>query len=148
MYNFDVSILFTGENMKIIDWEAKRIDTIRFYLGNDDLKEWRGDNWGDKPYEHNAGRVYDEFINGIIDITFDDGDLIFEPWVGYRNSPYSKDDFMNRKAPCIIIIKNKDVDWDHWPMTKYDTFQDWLDYEKTIKIYFGDNIQEVLNHIR
>lgn len=45
--------------MKIIDFERKG-NLVRFYLGDDDLEEWYGDDWNDTPYEHNAGQVYDE----------------------------------------------------------------------------------------
>lgn len=39
--------------MKIIDFERKG-NLVRFYLGDDDLAEWWGDDWNDTPYEHNA----------------------------------------------------------------------------------------------
>lgn len=126
--------------MKIIDFEIKRSDRVRFYLGNDDLKEWRGDDWNNVPYEHNAGKVYEKYVTGTIDIIIRDGDLIYEPCEGYLNSSYSKNDFVSRKVPCGIIVKHNDMD-----ENQIHTFEDWLDYEKTIKIYFGDNIQDVLN---
>lgn len=122
--------------MKIIDWEAKG-NVIRFYLGNDNIKEWWGDDWNDRPYEHNAGSVYQKFIVETKDIKFDFDDLVIEPCDGFANSPYSKDDFRDRKAPCIIVVKKKDLPENLW---EFNTFQDWLDFEKSIKIYFGDDI--------
>ena len=55
--------------MKIIDWESKG-NVIRFILGEDnDIAYW-GDDWNDKPFEHNAGSVYSEFVKGYCDISF------------------------------------------------------------------------------
>lgn len=60
--------------MKIIDFERKG-NLVRFYLGDDDLVEWYGDDWNDTPYEHNAERVYfadrygfsrDEIVSSMI----------------------------------------------------------------------------------
>ena len=64
--------------MKIIDFERKG-NLVRFYLGDDDLVEWYGDDWGDTPYEHNAERVYDEYIKGYCDMMFPFDDLVLEP---------------------------------------------------------------------
>ena len=46
--------------LKIIDFEKKG-NVVRFYYGKDSLKEWYGDDWDDRPYEHNAGEVYHRF---------------------------------------------------------------------------------------
>jgi len=126
--------------MKIIDFETKRIDTVRFYLGNDDLKEWHGDDWDNVPYERNAHKVYEKYIAGTIDIILRDEDLIYEPCEGHLNSSYSKNDFVSRKVPCAIIVKHNDID-----ESRIQTFEDLLGYERIIKIYFGDNIGEVLD---
>lgn len=67
--------------MKIIDFERKG-NLVRFYLGDDDLVEWYGDDWNDTPYEHNAERVYDEYIKGYCDMMFPFDDLVLEPCCG------------------------------------------------------------------
>ncbi len=126
--------------MKIIDWETKG-NVVRFYLGEDDLKEWYGDDWDDRPYEHNAGKVYSKFVKDIKDIKLDFDDILIEPCEGQLNSPYSKDDFRDRKIPCLIVIKEKDCPEDSW---KFNYFQDWINYKKSIKIYFGDDIQKII----
>jgi len=87
--------------MKIIDWERKG-NLIRFILGNDDLKDWWGDDWNDVPYEHNAGRVYDEFISGY--------KVVVVPWEYNIYEPkdlgqYSKNDMKSRNIPMLIITK-------------------------------------------
>ena len=44
--------------MKIIDFEIKG-NQVKFYLGSDNCDNYWGDDWDDKPYEHNAGEPYD-----------------------------------------------------------------------------------------
>ena len=89
--------------MKIIDFERKG-NVVRFYLGKDDLEDWHGDDWDDAPYEYNAGRVYDEFISGHIDIAFPYSADVLEPRDGCVNSPFCKDDMKARRVPCIIVV--------------------------------------------
>ena len=88
--------------MKIIDWERKG-NVVRFYLGQDTLTTWGGDDWDDAPYEHNAGKVYDKYISGQIDIAFGFDSTVEEPADICANSKYSKDDFIKRKAPFLTI---------------------------------------------
>ena len=56
--------------MKIIDFEPKG-NAIRFYLGDDECNDYWGDDWNDRPYEHNAGIVYDRFIKSTADVFVD-----------------------------------------------------------------------------
>jgi hypothetical protein len=146
---------------KIIDFKVKG-NAVRFYLGNK-TDEWGwtnknykdrngntpdwlkpndtyyGDDWDDVPYEHNAGKVYDEFVIGVRTYYVDYDWIIIEAKDGYKNSPYSKMDFVKRKIPCIIIIKGKTA-------KKYkdkNTMDFWLNeelekLEDVEKFYFGD----------
>ena len=58
--------------MKVIDWRVIGTGddglgdgtTVRYYLGDDALCDWHGDDWDDVPYEHNAGTVYYRFVTG------------------------------------------------------------------------------------
>lgn len=71
-------------------------------------KQW-GDDWNDTPYEHNAGRPYDDHIAEhenrepawvIESLRFSAGDLV-EPREGHWNSPY-----------CVLDINvEKQVPW-------------------------------------
>ena len=105
--------------MKIIDFERKG-NLVRFYLGDDDLAEWWGDDWNDTPYEHNAERVYDEYIKGYCDMMFPFDDLVLEPCCGTCNSGWCKDDMVAQKVPCIIQVPaavhsdSFDESFDHW----------------------------------
>jgi len=123
--------------MKIIDFERKG-NIVRFYLGADDLKEWWGDDWNDRPYEHNAGTVYDEYVSGHRDIAFDFDDKVCEPCDGEYNSPYCKEDFIARKVPCICVLKKEDFgEHEEW----HYTFREVLGREKAIRYYYGDKME-------
>jgi len=124
--------------MKIIDCEKKG-NVVRFYLGNDNLKEWYGDDWDDTPYEHNCGGAYDDFVKAAVDIAFPYDYIVCEPkddW-HYDNSPYCRNDFVKRRVPCIAYLK---VDtgkyWD-------DSFSAIIPDEKCRKIYFGDSYESL-----
>ena len=119
--------------MKIIDFEKKG-NVVRFYLGDDNLKDWYGDDWNDTPYEHNAGTVYPEFVSDYIDVAFNLDTLLFEPCDGEYNSPFSKDDMKARRVPCIVVYDNNDC-----PAFVYRYSQIAGDDNST-KIYFGDDM--------
>ena len=114
--------------MKIIDFDHYG-NVIRLYLGADDCEDYWGDDWNDAPYEHNAGRVYQEYIKGYVEFAFPLKCDVCEACDGYFNSPFSKEDMINRKIPCLTI----------------STFNGTI--EPKIEIYFGDNIDEVSKQI-
>lgn len=121
--------------MKIIDFEKKG-NVVRFYLGKDDLKDWYGDDWDDFPYEHNAGRVYDEYMEGYTDVVFPFDDLVLEPADGYSpNTEYCKYDMEHRHVPCVIVVPDE-LNQQSW----YDDFQHWVAAEGITKFYFGDEM--------
>ena len=147
--------------MKIIDFKRKG-NVIRFFLG-EKTKDWGwtrpdykdytgktpdwlkpsdiyyGDDWNDRPYEHNAGQVYDKFIKGHIDVNCKYDDLVLEPCSGELNSSYSKDDMRDRKVPCIIIVPKEVIDEDK--ELYYETsFGYWNNSNdsRIIRYFFGD----------
>ena len=143
--------------MKIIDFEKKG-NVVRFYLGektedwgwtrsdyaiNGKTPDWLkssdtyyGDDWDDRPYEYNAGKVYAEFIKGYKDIAFNFDDLVLEPCCGTYNSSWCKDDMVARKVPCIIVVP-KEVYKDSWD----DSFDIWVGADGIKKYYFGDEAE-------
>lgn len=121
--------------MKIIDFE-RRGNVVRLYIGNDDLAEWWGDDWNDRPYEHNAGRVYDQYVAGHVDIAFPFDSLVLEPCDGAFNSEYSKEDMVARRVPCLIVVP-KEVSGDSW---YWDAFDHWAGADGITKLYFGDRM--------
>jgi len=108
-------------NREIIDWERKG-NLVRFYLGKNG-EQW-GDDWDDVPWEHNAGRVYDKYIEGYKTIAFPFEYNIYEPRLSC-----SKRDLINRIVPCLVASKRY-----------FTNFQDAWEDEDGMKFYFGDRI--------
>ena len=123
--------------MKIIDFEKKG-NVVRFYLGDDKLKSWHGDDWNDCPYEYNAEIVYEEFVKGHRDIAFPFDSLVIEPCEGTNNSEWCKDDMRNRKVPCIIVVP-KELANESW---YGQDFNHWVCVDGIQKFYFGDKMEE------
>lgn len=122
--------------MKIIDFNKKG-QTVRFYLGEDGLADWTGDDWNDVPYEHNAGTVYAEYVSDVKDVTFPFDDLVLEPSEDWRfcgNSSFSKDDMKRRSVPCVIVVPAGLANW------MEDSFSRWINDDRVTKYYFGDTI--------
>ena len=71
------------------------------------LEDQWGDDWNDRPYEHNAGAPYEEMKGKKIKIKKlyirPITATIIEPCDGYTNSPYSVEDINNGAAPWLII---------------------------------------------
>jgi len=130
----------TNKQYKVIDFE-KRGNVVRFYLGNIDDNDYWGDDWDDRPYEHNAGTVYgaSEYVEYGFPLTV----AVNEPaddWHYNGNSPYSKEDFKNQKAPCIILTKlQEDRYWDE-PCYSIE-----LGNKESGKIYFNDTLSDLYN---
>ena len=147
--------------MKIIDFKRKG-NVIRFFLG-EKTKDWGwtrpdykdytgktpdwlkpsdiyyGDDWNDRPYEHNAGKVYEQFVKGHIDVNCKYDDLVLEPCSGELNSIYSKDDMRDRKVPCIIIVPKEVIDEEE-EYCYENGFEYWNNSNdsRIIKYFFGD----------
>ena len=131
--------------MRICDWETKG-NVVRLYLcAAEDYDDIWGDDWNDAPYEHNAGRVYDEYINGIVDLYFSWNVDILEAeddWAYQSNSPYSKRMFKDRLAPIFIVYW---LDENEWSWDKcYSRFIGADNSNKVLKFYMGDDIHTVL----
>ena len=119
--------------MKIIDFEKKG-NLVRFYLGDDDCENYTGDDWDDAPYEHNAGRVNDEYIKCYQDVAFPFEYEVMEPCDGeVLNSPWSKDDMKARRVPCIVAAKDVSS-------LRLFTFDRLAADDNAVKFHFGDEI--------
>jgi hypothetical protein len=113
--------------LELIDFEKKG-NVIRLYLGKNGNQY--GDDWNDIPYEHNAGVVHDRFVNAYADIVIPFDYKTVEPFDDYINSPYSKDDMVNRKIYAFGIAKDVDPS----------------DIDKIDFVHFGDKFSDVVNH--
>jgi hypothetical protein len=130
-----------GKKLEIIDWENKG-NVVRFYLGKNG-EQW-GDDWDDVPYECNAGGVYGEYIKAYVDIPFPfDVELLF-PDCGCLNSEFSKLDFIQRKVPFMIAVK-EDFLWSQFALKSYyNLFRlNIHDDENVLYYYFGDEMEVV-----
>ena len=107
---------------------------VRFYLGND--PDYHGDDWDDRSYENNCGKVYDRYILGYKDISFPFDYSVLEPANCYHaESGYTRDDFKKGIVPCIITVDNRQFADYMWEI---DDFNRALGYKKVEKYYFGD----------
>ena len=128
--------------MKIIDFIIHG-NQVKFFLGADNCENYWGDDWDDRPYEHNAGTVYDEFVEAYFIKTFNWGFLVREPADGAMNgnSNYSKLDMKKRIVPCVVAV---DEDYhDSWD----DSFSAVVGNDNAIKYYFGDKVDETKEDI-
>lgn len=122
--------------MKIIDIGRKG-NLVRFYLGDNDCDDYWGDDWDDRPYEHNAGSVYKEYVKGTRDVVFPFDWVVTEPaddWIYMGNSPFSKQDFIERKAPALAAAHLYD---------EYcsDRYSEVVLRDDCVKFYFGDPME-------
>lgn len=120
--------------MQIIDFEIKG-NQVRFWLGKNG-KQW-GDDWNDTPYEHNAGSVYSEFVEGKVDLVFDFDAVVVEPADGHTNSQWCKQDMIERKVPCVVVIPAQYLK----PNSRWhyeDSFEKALEHPNAVKYFFGD----------
>lgn len=131
-----VSKVGKTDKLKIIDFEKKG-NMVKFYLGKKDMTEWYGDDWDDKPYEHNAGEVYSEFVAGEVIVTFGWDDIVREPCDGYTNSSWCKDDMVARKVPCIAVLEKRYLEANEYPW-EYDNFDKVMGNKNAKLYYLGD----------
>lgn len=129
--------------LKIIDFIRKG-NQVKFLLGDKDLKDWHGDDWDGKPYEHNAGTVYSEFVKGEKVFTFDFDDAVLEPCSGDYNSCYSKDMMKNRQIPCVVVVDKSiaEKEFNYWGLDDVP-YRDFAGADNPLikKFFFGDLIE-------
>lgn len=134
-----------GDKMKVIDFEKRGNNIIRYYFGDDDCNDYWGDGWGDVPYDNNAQRVNNKYIKKYIDIAYPFDYLVLTPDDIYlaTHSIYPKWNMKYRIIPCVIIIDKKLAqkfdcynDFEHWVWVRYTD-------ERIKKVYFGDSEESV-----
>jgi hypothetical protein len=126
------------KKLKICDF-YKKGNVIRLYLTNLDDDNYSGDDWDDSPYEHNAGMVSYYGYYPYIEFAFPLDIWITEPADDYHyrgNSPFCKDDFKARKAPCLII-GDLGEDW-------HDSYSEQMGNQNLLRIYFNDKLSDIL----
>lgn len=122
--------------MKIIDFDRKG-NVVRYYLGDDDCQDYRGDDWNDAPYDCNAGTVYKEFQRGYRDVAYPFDDKVLEPCCGGINCGWSKNDLKKRKTPCLIVVPAEIAGKSSW----CDNYEYWIGADGVKRIYLGDPME-------
>ncbi len=123
--------------MFVIDFKT-RGNVIQLTFGHD--KDYWGDDFSDVPWEHNAGPVYDRFIDECRCYAFPLNYNVCnskDDWTYAGNSPYSKEDFKKQKAPCVIVHKLDD-DWGE-PYSRLLGSKS----DDVLPIYFGTDMTEI-----
>lgn len=124
--------------------------TLYFTELNDITKQW-GDDWNDKPYEHNAGEPYEYDYsqpeqgvkNGtgiypsidIIKIIVNSAYNISTPRTGCENSPYSVEDINKGIVPWLTIENEDKSEFIKAGTTLKNTLRVLNKYRKTIDIF-------------
>ena len=113
-------------NQELIDCKIKG-NMVRLYLGKNG-KQW-GDDWNDKPYEHNAGRVYDEYVEKIADISIKFEYEVNEPadFAKDSNSEFRREDFIKGKIYAFTVINPEN--------------------NSSIMIYFGEKFEDIVKRL-
>lgn len=138
------------KNQYIIDIERNGA-ALRLYTTTDkqNVHDAWGDDWNDRPYEHNAGLVYDRYVNGLVDIYLDFEYNIFEPqdmWDYKGNSPYSKEDFKQNVVPAAIITGQSLWDvHDDEDDDEGDVYKRLASNSVNVGVYHGQTVDALLN---
>lgn len=120
---------------EIVDFELHG-NVIKLFLG-DSSKDYGGNGWHKRPYEHNSEEISEKYVNTTKDIAIKSDYLVLSPENDYTyqgNSPYSKNDFKDGVA--FVVISSKD--------TLYDYYNYQVGNKSNPKLYFGMDIKEVL----
>lgn len=131
--------------MKIGDFDRKG-NVIRFYLVDDKCDDYWGDDWNDRPYEHNAGVIYEEYVKGYVDFYIPFDWLVVEAqddWNYRSNSPFSKEDMKKRNVPCVVIVPRRvyENEWSDPVFSKY------IGSDNVVKVYFEDTLEYTIKNI-
>lgn len=80
----------------------------KLYFTDEDISDLYGDDWDDRPYEHNASEPYGIKSDRNKEVTFEtyilESDRVRTPCSGYLNSPWSVDDILAKKVPWLEIV--------------------------------------------
>lgn len=129
----------TFEKQQLVDFEADN-QFLRLYLGDAELEDWFGDDWNDIPYEHNAGTVYTEYIDYVVDLAFPASCVVLEPCAGVLNSSFAKDDMKAQSVPMVIVTDDTDK-WGDLP----EIYNYAVGSVDAYKVYMKMNAYEVIN---
>lgn len=131
--------------LKVVDFERLDSNRIKFYFSDrDNITDVNGDDWNDKPYNLNAGLVYEEFIDKVYTLPINPQAIILEPCdVVGNNVDISKKDLLNGTIPCLLVIPPK-----VFGRSQIKEFDFWLNSTDSVKIYLGDTLRTIQNKLK
>lgn len=117
------------KTLKVIDFEIKGNQMI-LYLGKPECEDYWGDDWNDRPYDCNAGIVYDEYVVDSVVVNFmgEDHDLR-EVSSLYFNAPFAKEDFKKGEPFAFLNIIEDTYD-------SFRSLQDRIFNNNTVKKFY------------
>ena len=154
---------FMNYKLCFVDSEEWAGDPIILYFTElDDVTEQWGDDWNDRPYEHNAGEPYENDYsqpeqgvkNGvgiypeisIYKLVITGGYNIATPRTGTNNSPYSVEDINKGIVPWLTIKgRNDNVTFVKAGTTLRDTLKALEIIKNNIYVYAYIDLDENLN---
>lgn len=124
-----------NKKLKIIDFFIMG-SQMKLYLGKPETNDYWGDDWNDAPYEHNAGTVYERYVEDTVTINFLNEELV-EICDGYLNSPFSKEDFI-KGEPFAYLANDEEENCSFHKICRNNIFNN----NKIKKFYFNTPIGE------
>lgn len=126
-----------------------------------DIKDYWGDDWNDAPYEHNAGRVYERYVQMKVHYKPFNCIAVQPCDIHDPNSKWCKEDFKKERTPCLLLVphslleefdlsekhttKNDFIrEYDDWYKFTYDKF---LGREGITEIYFNETFDSISKKI-
>ena len=128
------------ETLYIVDI-ATYGNIIKLFLSKTKNKDIWGDDQNDAPYEHNAGEVYDKFVDATYSIVIDPKYYVTTPEFDYTyggNSPFCKDDFKKRNTPAVIVGELDDWDFLYSQEVEKDT---------NAKLFYYDTLKSTIKNL-
>jgi len=106
------------------------VDGNEAWFTSDWKNQW-GDDWNDRPYEHNAGSPYSHYFDDnhveheikLKRVYFEiPRGIVKEPCYGLNNSPYSVEDINNHRVAWLTIDAYEDHPTYIFAGTSYSNF--------------------------
>lgn len=133
--------------LKLIDFfKPEGINNkIALYYGDKDLHNYQGEKWDITPYEDIAGMVNMTHVKHKNTYTLENN-VAFQPV-----NDYSKNDLMNGKTPCLIIVPKRvfikdygfDIDKTSVEKRPWPLYNLLLGHKDSVRIYFEESLDEI-----
>lgn len=113
-----------------------------FAYFTDNLEKQWGDDWGDKPYEHNAGEPYEHHDTKVVKVAFESY-LETPAELAGLNSNYSVEDINNKKTPWLSGNKG-------FSMREIEEFtgKSWKELMENEPIRFYEELNKVIAEMK